>query len=176
MKQWLYTMWAKNFKAKDERITQEVNRVYRISYYLFNIALIIDLYMKIFSVDTLSGWQAFRFVWLEAIILVTVNLITMIRLCQKGLMDDEISYAESDQFPFKHYFIEILLAGMLLGGLACFIHAMTNQQVTGMVYLILFLTILIMMFVFTMPLLYLSFRFAKHRRNKLYQSQDEDVK
>ena len=39
-------MMQRKKKAVDERIVREVNKIYRVAYYLFNIGLCMDLFLK----------------------------------------------------------------------------------------------------------------------------------
>lgn len=161
-------------KVVDERIVHEVGQVYRIAYYLFNAGLLIDLFLKLYSGSVPAGFEAFRYIGLEVIVVIGVNLAALVMLWRKGMMDDEARYAESDIFPWKHYLLECVIGGSAVGLLACLFKYLGGQfaGVTAWVYVILFLSITLCTILFTMLFLYLSYRVAKRRRAQMYDSDD----
>ena len=124
-------MMQRKKKAVDERIVREVNKVYRVAYYLFNIGLCIDLFLKLYGGQVQKGFEAFRYIGFEVFVLIGVNLAALVLLCRRGLMDDEAHYAESDRFPWKHYLIEALIAGAAVGLLACMVRAFGSGGLAG---------------------------------------------
>ena len=168
-------MMQRKKKAVDERIVREVNKVYRVAYYLFNIGLCMDLFLKGYSGHIPTGFEAFRYIGFEAIVLIGVNLIVLVMLCRKGLMDDETRYAESDHFPWKHYLMESLVAGAAIGLLACIVRAIGDGQLAGgpLAYVFLFVSMVLCMVIFVLLFAYISYRVAKHRRTRLYGDQEE---
>lgn len=160
-------------KVVDERIVQEVGRVYRVAYYLFNIGLILDLFLKLSSTGIPSGLDGFRYVGLEVAVVVLVNLAALVMLWRKGLMDDEAKYAESDKFPWKHYLMESAACGVGVGLLSCLVRGLSGQMFSPLAYVFLFCSMVLCMIIFVMPLTYLSFRAAKRRRARMYDQDEE---
>lgn len=159
-------------KAADERIVQEIGRIYRVAYYLFNIGLILDLFLKLCSGSIPVGFEAFRYIGLEVAVVVLVNIVALVLLWRKGLMDDEPRYAEADKFPWKHYLMESTLCGVIVGVLSCIFRGLSGQMFSPLAYVFLFCTMVLCMVIVVMPLTYLAFRIAKRRRAHLYDSDD----
>ena len=168
-------MMQRKKKAVDERIVREVNKIYRVAYYLFNIGLCMDLFFKTYIGHIPTGFEAFRYIGLEVIVLIGVNLIVLVMLCRRGLMDDETRYAESDHFPWKHYLMESLVAGAAPRLLACLFRGGGGRALGGgsLAYVFLFVSMVLCMVIFVLLFAYISYRVAKHRRTRLYGDQEE---
>lgn len=158
-------------KVVDERIVHEVGQVYRIAYYLFNAGLLVDLFLKLYSGSVPAGFEAFRYIGLEVIVVIGVNLAALVMLWRKGLMDDESGYAEADTFPWKHYLLESVAAGAAIGLIACVLRALRGEG-SPLAYAIMLVSFVVCMVVCVMPVTYLSFRIAKRRRAQMYDSDD----
>lgn len=158
-------------KVVDERIVHEVGQVYRIAYYLFNAGLLIDLFLKLYSGSVPAGFEAFRYIGLEVIVVIGVNLAALVMLWRKGLMDDESGYAEADTFPWKHYLLESVAAGAAIGLIACVLRALRGEG-SPLAYAIMLVSFVVCMVVCVMPVTYLSFRVAKRRRARMYDADD----
>lgn len=160
-------------KVVDERIVQEVGRVYRVAYYLFNIGLLLDLFLKLSSNSIPVGLDGFRYVGLEAAVVVLVNIAVLAILWRKGLMDDETKYAESDKFPWKHYLMESVACGVGVGLLSCLARGLSGQMFSPLAYVFLFCSTVLCIILFAMLVTYLSFRVAKRRRARMYDEDEE---
>lgn len=157
-------------KVVDERIIHEVGQVYRIAYYLFNAVVGLDLMIKS-CVDRIpSGMAGFQYIGFEFIAFVVVNLVALVMLWRKGLMDDESGYAEAD-FPWKHYLLESVAAGAAIGLISCVLRALRGEG-SPLAYAIMLVSFVVCMVVCVMPVTYLSFRIAKRRRAQMYDSDD----
>lgn len=158
-------------KVVDERIVHEVGQVYRIAYYLFNAVVGLDLMIKS-CVDRIpSGMAGFQYIGFEFIAFVVVNLVAMVMLWRKGLMDDEARYAEADAFPWKHYLLESVAAGVGIGLISCVLRALRGEG-SPLAYGVMLVSFVVCMVVCVMPAAYLSFRIAKRRRAQIYDSDD----
>lgn len=161
-------------KVVDERTVQEIGRVYRVAYYLFNIGLVLDLFLKLCSGSIPVGFEAFRYIGLEVAVVVLVNIVALVLLWRKGLMDDEPKYAEADKFPWKHYLMESTLCGVIVGLLSCMFRGLSGQMFSPLAYVFLFCAMVLCLVIVVMPLTYLSFRTAKRRRAQMYDHEDEE--
>ena len=149
-------------KVVDERIVHEVGQVYRIAYYLF---------LKLYSGSVPAGFEAFRYIGLEVIVVIGVNLAALVMLWRKGLMDDESGYAEADTFPWKHYLLESVAAGAAIGLISCVLRALRGEG-SPLAYAVMLVSFVVCMVVCVMPVTYLSFRVAKRRRAHMYDAED----
>ena len=97
-------------KAKDERVVAEVNRVYKIGFYVLTFGILADLVLQMsgfdMQVDVLRGANPTSFNLLEFAILMLAQLVCIALMARKGLMDDN-AYAEADRYPWKHYLVQV---------------------------------------------------------------------
>lgn len=161
---------------KDERIVAEINRVYRAAYYIMDFGIAVDLYFKMSGTAAIpSGLAGFRAFWLELIVFLTANLVTLFQLWRRGLMDDNAIYAEADTFPLRHYLLESVAAGAGTSLLLCVLRVLFARG-TALGPVVLAFTFG-SMFVFTstacLLVEYLMFRAARRRRRALYGEEDE---
>lgn len=108
-------------KPADERVTGEMNRIYKVGYLILTVGVVLDLYTKMMlgvellqtidlrSIFLLYGWEFIVFMGAQA-----VCLVLMVR---RGLSDDD-QYADAEVFPLAHYVKVALLAGLAVGAVA----------------------------------------------------------
>lgn len=101
-------------QPRDERIVSEINKTYRIGFYILSIGILIDLYQK-WSAGVYGFWES----GLEGLLLVAANVAVLVAQGRRGLMDDNARYAESDRFPLRHYLLVSLAAGVGASVLMC---------------------------------------------------------
>ncbi len=122
-----------------------------------------------------SGMAGFQYIGFEFIAFVVVNLVALVLLWRKGLMDDESGYAEADTFPWKHYLLESVAAGAAIGLIACVLRALRGEG-SPLAYAIMLVSFVVCMVVCVMPVTYLSFRIAergctmRRMRNKSHKN------
>ena len=114
-------------KSKDERVVAEINRIYKIGFFFLTFGILLDVVLQAIGVrleGTTMGDSSINL--LEFGILLAAQLITLLMMNRKGLMDDN-AYAEADRYPWKHY----LLQGVLVYGDKVFEKHGINRDRTG---------------------------------------------
>ena len=117
---------------------------------------------------------------LEFGILLAAQLITLLMMNRKGLMDDN-AYAEADRYPWKHYLLQGVLAGAGAAAVVCVIQFFSGAAWASMSvpYILLVFAAQLMFMVpittvLVMLLTYVSFRYAAKRRRDTMEEQTGD--
>ena len=171
-------------KAKDERVVAEVNRVYKIGFYVLTFGILADLVLQMsgfdMQVDVLRGANPTSFNLLEFAILMLAQLVCIALMARKGLMDDN-AYAEADRYPWKHYLLQGVLAGAGAAAVVCVIQFFSGAAWASMSvpYILLVFAAQLMFMVpittvLVLLLTYVSFRYAAKRRRDTMEEQTGD--
>lgn len=156
-------------KAKDERVIAEVNRVYKIGFFLLTAGILVDIVLQAWGVD-FRGGQNGRVNQLEFVVVIGAQLICLLLLARRGMMDDN-AFAECEHYPWKHYLAQGLLAGAAAAVVVCAMQAGSGAVWASMgigTILLIFAVQLMFLLPLTVGLVllftYLLFRYAKRRR------------
>ena len=171
-------------KAKDERVVAEVNRVYKIGFYVLTFGILADLVLQMsgfdMQVDVLRGANPTSFNLLEFAILMLAQLVCIALMARKGLMDDN-AYAEADRYPWKHYLVQGVLAGVAAAVVVCAVQYGSGAVWASMglrdILLVVAVQLLFLVPVTTVLVLLLtdvSFRYAAQRRRKKAEQMEDD--
>ena len=90
-------------KTKDERVVAEINRIYKIGFFFLTFGILLDVVLQAIGIrleGTTMGDSSINL--LEFGILLAAQLVILLMMNRKGLMDDN-AYAEADRYPWKHY-------------------------------------------------------------------------
>lgn len=162
-------VWRNLFsrKPKDERVTAEINRIYRVGFLILSLGILLDIYLQLASTGEVRLVEFGVFMFAQV-----VCIVLMVR---KGMMDDS-RYAEADVFPKKHYLLLGLGAGAAAGLLLTVLRAMFVQWEWGTKLFwatqgIMFVSCVVLVTALVYPVQYLVFRIAKRRRSR---AQDTD--
>lgn len=168
-------------KAKDERVVAEINRIYKIGFFFLTFGILLDVVLQAVGVrleGTTMGDSSINL--LEFGILMAAQLITLLMMNRKGLMDDN-AYAEADRYPWKHYLVQGLLAGAGAAAVVCIIQFFSGAAWASMsvpYILLAFASQLIFMVpavtILLLLITWVSFRYARERRRKTEQAIGDD--
>lgn len=163
-------------KSTDERVTAEVNRIYKVCYYILTFGIGLDLVLQVCGVLPAGGDAPFR--PLEFAVFMAAQLAGVALMARKGFMDDN-AFAESDVFPAKHYLCISLAGGAVAGLVMVAVNYLTSEFWRGMGGNQLFIAALISflsMFLCTAAAIYVvyyaTFRIAKRRRDRQAAAED----
>lgn len=168
-------------KAKDERVVAEINRIYKIGFYFLTFGILLDVVLQAVGIrleGTTMGDSSINL--LELGILLAAQLITLLMMNRKGLMDDN-AYAEADRYPWKHYLLQGVLAGAGAAAVVCVIQFFSGAAWASMSvpYILLVFAAQLMFMVpittvLVLLLTYVSFRYAAKRRRDTMEEQTGD--
>lgn len=168
-------------KAKDERVVAEINRIYKIGFFFLTFGILLDVVFQAIGVrieGTTMGESTINL--LELGILLAAQLVILLLMNRKGLMDDN-AYAEADRYPWKHYLVQGLLAGAGAAVVVCVIQFFSGAAWASMSvpYILLAFAGQLVFMVPTVTVLlllitYVSFCYARGRRRKTEQAIEED--
>lgn len=163
-------------KSTDERVTAEVNRIYKVCYYILTFGIGIDLLLQVCGILPAGGDEPFR--PMEFAVFMVAQLAGVALMARKGFMDDN-AFAESDVFPAKHYLCISIAGGAVAGLVMAAVNYLTNESWRGMSSNHLFIAALIsflFLFVFTAVAIYIvyyaTFCIAKRRRDRQAETED----
>lgn len=165
-------------KSTDERVNAEVNRIYKICYYILTFGIGLDLLLQVCGTLPAGGGAPFR--PMEFVVFMAAQLVGVVLLARKGFMDDN-AFAESDTFPAKHYLCISLAGGTVAGLIMVAVNYFTSEPWRGLNANHLFiaaLTTFLFLFIFTAvaiyAIYYVTFRIAKRRRDRQAAAEDGD--
>lgn len=108
-------------KPADERVTGEMNRIYKTGYLILTIGVVLDLYFKMMLGAELLQTFDFRSIFLlygwEFVVFMGAQVVCLALMVRRGLSDDD-QYADAEVFPLAHYVKVSLLAGLAAGAVA----------------------------------------------------------
>lgn len=157
-------------KAKDERVIAEVNRIYKIGFNFLTVGILADIVLQVMNIHVEVHTPLASINLLEFGVVLVAQFLCLALMGRKGLMDDN-AYAEADRYPWKHYLMQGILAGVSVCVLIC-----VGQYFSGAAWASLGLGYALLVFLFqlvcivpltTIILLgitYVSFRYALRRR------------
>ena len=132
------------------------------------------------QVDVLRGANPTSFNLLEFAILMLAQLVCIALMARKGLMDDN-AYAEADRYPWKHYLVQGVLAGVAAAVVVCAVQYGSGAVWASMglrdILLVVAVQLLFLVPVTTVLVLlltYVSFRYAAQRRRKKAEQMEDD--
>ncbi|MDO5142531.1 MAG: hypothetical protein Q4D31_05875 [Eubacteriales bacterium] len=171
-------------KMKDERVRAEMDRIYRIGFFVMTAGILLDLLLKMagfrFSVDMWAGERQSDLDLIEFAVLMLAQIVCIVLMNRKGMMDDN-AYAEAERFPWKHYVLQGVLEGVVVCAVVCAIQAANGAPWAAMglgdillvvAFEMLFLVPLLV--AVTLLLSYASFRYAyRHRARSTAQEDGE---
>ena len=168
-------------KAKDERVVAEINRIYKIGFFFLTFGILLDVVLQAVGVrleGTTMGDSSINL--LEFGILLAAQLVILLMMNRKGLMDDN-AYAEADRYPWKHYLVHGFLAGAGAAVVVCAIQFFSGAAWASMSvpYILLAFAGQLMFMVPTVTVLLLlitcvSFHYARGRRRKAEQALEDN--
>ena len=168
-------------KAKDERVVAEINRIYKIGFFFLTFGILLDVVLQAVGVrleGTTMGDSSINL--LEFGILLAAQLVILLMMNRKGLMDDN-AYAEADRYPWKHYLGHGLLAGAGAAVVVCVIQFFSGAAWASMSvsYILLAFAGQLVFMVPTVTVLLLlitcvSFHYARGRRRKAEQALEDN--
>ena len=162
-------------KPTDERVAQEVNRIYKIGYYVFTFGILLDMLLQAIKYTEGSG----QFSWGEFGVFMLAQIVCVVMQWRNGLMDDN-AFAESDRFPLRHYLFTALGAGAIAAILLTvlrvrqFVPVEGGSSVMFGLSVAFFISICIPTALATLVIYYISFRMARRRRAQKVQELEED--
>lgn len=184
--------WGRYIGPKDERVTAEMNRIYRIGFMLLSAAWVALLYYDALLKQVASVHEADAFAAGAGVqrmgfsdpvsfvcVIGTMAILGVIQ-CRKGIID-EGRFAAADAFPGGYFALNSAFAGLvvLVGNVV--LRVLAAWQVTGSIAPADALVGLIMgwftgvaVFALCMLCFYVSFRAAKKRRDELTAELDDD--
>ena len=168
-------------KTKDERVVAEINRIYKIGFFFLTFGILLDVVLQAIGIrleGTTMGDSSINL--LEFGILMAAQLVILLLMNRKGLMDDN-AYAEADHYPWKHYLVQGLLAGAGAAAVVCVIQFFSGAAWASMSvpYILLVFAAQLMFMVpittvLVLLLTYVSFQYAAKRRRKTEQAIEDD--
>ena len=164
-------------KSKDERVEAELNRIYRIGFYVLMLGIAFDVILQITSFDAVGRFPSFTVRPVEFAALMISCVLCLVLMVRRGI-GDEGRYAEAERFPRGHYLAFSALAGAIAGGLEGVLSVPRYMEMLPESWLIVTVFSAAGTFVITAPLIYLlqyaCFRAAKKRREKAAQAIEDD--
>jgi hypothetical protein len=92
-------------KPKDERITAQVNRYYKVGFWIMAVLILVDLYLR-FSAQNFSAETGVTpdvdVSPLETIAVLAGTLYVCIQMIRHGIFDDDLRYADTEAFPLGY--------------------------------------------------------------------------
>ena len=168
-------------KAKDERVVAEINRIYKIGFFFLTFGILLDVVLQAVGVrleGTTMGDSSINL--LEFGILLAAQLVILLMMNRKGLMDDN-AYAAAGRYPWKHYLVHGLLAGAgaasVVGGIQFFSGAAWASMSVPYILLAFAGQLVFMVPTVTVLLLLItcvSFHYARGRRRKAEQALEDN--
>lgn len=168
-------------KAKDERVVAEINRIYKIGFYFLTFGILLDVVLQAVGIrleGTTMGDSSINL--LEFGILMAAQLITLLMMNRKGLMDDN-AFAEADRFPLKIYLAQGVLAGSVAAIVVSAVQFVSGAAWVsmGVPYMLLAFAAQLLFMVPTVTVLvllitYATFCYAKRRRARAQAQMDEE--
>lgn len=158
-------------KPKDERITAQMGKIYKVGFWILGIGLAIDVYLQE-SAQMLLATGVVEVRLNEVIIFLAGFLYVCIQMVRKGIFDDDLRYADTETFPvgygLKLSVIGSLAAGVLLVGGRIYNEIVYNglSQVTWLGDAAMFLVFTVSLFGLIYVAEYLTWRIAKTRRDR----------
>lgn len=164
-------------KSKDERVEAELNRIYRIGFYVLMLGIAFDVILQITSFDDARGFPGFTIRPVEFAALIVSCVLCLVLMVRRGI-GDEGPYAETDRFPHGHYLAFSALAGAIAGGLQGVLCVPKYMEMAPESWLLVTVFSAAGTFVCTAPFIYLiqygCFRAAKKHREKAAQAIEDD--
>lgn len=169
------------YKAKDERVVAEINRIYKIGFHLLSFGILADILLQAIGVRLEGSTVVDSSINLiEFAVLMLAWAVSLFLMSRKGLMDDN-AYAEADRYPWKHYLVQGLLAGAGAAAVVCIIQFFSGAAWASMsvpYILLAFASQLIFMVpavtILLLLITWVSFRYARERRRKTEQAIGDD--
>ena len=168
-------------KATDERVVAEANRVYKVGFFALTAGIVLDLILQLAGVRWTVSVQAFGSLnMLEWVVVIGVNLLCVVLLARKGLMDDN-AYAEAERYPLGYYLLVGTFAGIVATA-AVYISQYLGGAPWAEAELATKLLVAVVELLFTVPttvvlvllMTYASFRYARRRRTKSSCSEERE--
>lgn len=162
-------------RPTDERVKQEVDRIYKVGYYILTFGITIDLLLQ--AIDNTGGAGQFR--WVEFGVFMLAQIACILLQWRKGLMDDN-AFAEADHFPVGHYLFVSLAAGAVAGIVLTvlrvrqFVPAGSGSSVLFGMSAGFFFSACIPTALAIMLIYFISFRMARRRRRQTERALEED--
>lgn len=169
------------YKAKDERVVAEINRIYKIGFHLLSFGILADILLQAIGVRLEGSTVVDSSINLiEFAVLMLAWALSLFLMSRKGLMDDN-AFAEADRFPLKIY----LAQGVLAGSVAAIVVSAV-QFVSGAAWVSMGVPYMLLAFasqlIFMVPavtillllITWVSFRYARERRRKTEQAIGDD--
>ncbi|HIX11380.1 MAG TPA: hypothetical protein H9739_07345 [Candidatus Agathobaculum pullistercoris] len=169
------------YKAKDERVVAEINRIYKIGFHLLSFGILADILLQAIGVRLEGSTVVDSSINLiEFAVLMLAWAVSLFLMSRKGLMDDN-AFAEADRYPWKHYLVQGLLAGAGAAAVVCIIQFFSGAAWASMsvpYILLAFASQLIFMVpavtILLLLITWVSFRYARERRRKTEQAIGDD--
>ena len=169
------------YKAKDERVVAEINRIYKIGFHLLSFGILADILLQAIGVRLEGSTVVDSSINLiEFAVLMLAWALSLFLMSRKGLMDDN-AFAEADRYPWKHYLVQGLLAGAGAAAVVCIIQFFSGAAWASMsvpYILLAFASQLIFMVpavtILLLLITWVSFRYARERRRKTEQAIGDD--
>ena len=169
------------YKAKDERVVAEINRIYKIGFHLLSFGILADILLQAIGVRLEGSTVVDSSINLiEFAVLMLAWALSLFLMSRKGLMDDN-AFAEADRYPWKHYLVQGLLAGAGAAAVVCIIQFFSGAAWASMsvpYILLAFASQLIFMVpavtILLLLMTWVSFRYARERRRKTEQAIGDD--
>lgn len=169
------------YKAKDERVVAEINRIYKIGFHLLSFGILADILLQAIGVRLEGSTVVDSSINLiEFAVLMLAWAVSLFLMSRKGLMDDN-AYAEADRYPWKHYLLQGVLAGAGAAAVVCVIQFFSGAAWASMSvpYILLVFAAQLMFMVpittvLVLLLTYVSFRYAAKRRRDTMEEQTGD--
>ena len=169
------------YKAKDERVVAEINRIYKIGFHLLSFGILADILLQAIGVRLEGSTVVDSSINLiEFAVLMLAWAVSLFLMSRKGLMDDN-AFADADRYPWKHYLVQGLLAGAGAAAVVCIIQFFSGAAWASMsvpYILLAFASQLIFMVpavtILLLLITWVSFRYARERRRKTEQAIGDD--
>ena len=169
------------YKAKDERVVAEINRIYKIGFHLLSFGILADILLQAIGVRLEGSTVVDSSINLiEFAVLMLAWAVSLFLMSRKGLMDDN-AFAQADRYPWKHYLVQGLLAGAGAAAVVCIIQFFSGAAWASMsvpYILLAFASQLIFMVpavtILLLLITWVSFRYARERRRKTEQAIGDD--
>ncbi|RKJ80299.1 hypothetical protein D7X33_06175 [Butyricicoccus sp. 1XD8-22] len=164
-------------KSKDERVEAELNRIYRIGFYVLLLGIAFDVILQVTSFGAEGSFVGFHVRPVEFAALIVSCVLCLVMMVRRGI-GDEGRYAEADRFPHGHYIAFSAIAGAIAGGLQGVLCVPKYMEMAPESWLLVAVFSAVGTFVITAPCIYLiqygCFRAAKKHREKAAQAIEDD--
>lgn len=169
------------YKAKDERVVAEINRIYKIGFHLLSFGILADILLQAIGVRLEGSTVVDSSINLiEFAVLMLAWAVSLFLMSRKGLMDDN-AFAEADRFPLKIYLAQGVLAGTVAAIVVSAVQFVSGAAWVsmGVPYMLLAFAAQLLFMVPTVTVLvllitYAAFCYAKRRRARAQAQMDEE--